>query len=70
MGKAKKNYIFQVLLQMLNFVLPLITVPYIARVLGPEVIGKISYANSLAYYFYIFGSFGLNIYAHKKYFNS
>jgi len=66
MKHIKKNYIFQLLLQVMNLALPLITVPYIARVLGPEVIGKVSYANSLAYYFYIIGSFGLNIYASRE----
>ncbi|ANW94968.1 hypothetical protein AXE80_01075 [Wenyingzhuangia fucanilytica] len=66
MKQIKKNYIFQVLLQVINFVLPLITVPYVARVLGPEIIGKVSYANSLAYYFYIIASLGLNVYASRE----
>lgn len=61
-----KNILYQLLFQGLNFILPLLTVPYVSRVLGPDVIGEVSYANSLAYYFFIFGSLGLNLFGSRE----
>ncbi|NCC54411.1 MAG: hypothetical protein EOM11_02875, partial [Erysipelotrichia bacterium] len=38
-----KNFIYNVAYQVLIMILPLITAPYIARVLGAELIGVYSY---------------------------
>ena len=47
-------------------ILPLITAPYIARVLGAERIGIYSYTYSIAYYFVLFGQLGLNVYGNRS----
>lgn len=41
-------------------IIPLITAPYISRVLGAAGIGSFSYARSIAYYFLILGMLGVN----------
>lgn len=61
-----KNFIYNVLYQILIMILPLITAPYIARVLGAEKIGIYSYTYSIAYYFVLFGQLGLNVYGNRS----
>jgi len=51
--------------QILTMIIPLVTTPYISRVLGPKGIGIYSYAYSIAYYFVIFVILGLNNYGNR-----
>ena len=39
MGKLIKNYIYNSIYQILLIVIPVITIPYVARVLGAEGVG-------------------------------
>lgn len=48
MNKAKKNYIFQVLYQLLTLMLPLITAPYVTRTLGASNLGIYTYSLSVS----------------------
>lgn len=57
---AKKNFIYNVVYQVLLLILPLITTPYIARVIGPEGVGIQSYTYSIANYFLLFAMLGIN----------
>lgn len=59
MSSIKKNYIYNVGYQLLQFVVPLLTAPYLARVLGAEGVGIYSYTNSIASYFVLFGMLGI-----------
>lgn len=45
-----------------NFLFPLITFPYVSRVLGPEGTGKVAFATSFVTYFVMFASFGVATY--------
>lgn len=45
-----------------NFIFPLITFPYVSRVLLPEGTGKVAFALSIVSYFTIFASFGVVTY--------
>lgn len=63
--KMKKNFIYNLIYQLLVLILPLITVPYISRVLGAEGIGTYSYTYSIAYYFMILAMLGLNNYGNR-----
>lgn len=47
MGKIVKNYFYNVLYNILVLLAPLITAPYLARVLGAECLGVYSYINSV-----------------------
>ena len=58
----KTNFILNLFFQVLNLVVPLITTPYVSRVLEADNIGLYSYALSVVSYFGIFGSLGFSIY--------
>lgn len=61
-----KNYIYNLLYQMLTIVLPLITTPYLSRVLGAEAIGIYGYTLSIVTYFVLFGSLGIAMYGQRE----
>ena len=61
----KKNFVYNVIYQILILILPLITVPYVSRVLGADGVGTYSYTYSIAYYFMIFAMLGLNNYGNR-----
>lgn len=61
----KKNFIYNMLYQILILIIPLITMPYVSRVLGAEGIGVYSYTYSIAYYFMIIAMLGLNNYGNR-----
>ena len=46
-----KNYIYNLVYQVLLLILPLITTPYISRVLGSENVGIYAYTYSIVTYF-------------------
>lgn len=60
------NYIYNLLYQILMLILPLITAPYVSRVLGPDGIGVYSYTYSVAAYFALFALLGLNNYGNRS----
>lgn len=61
-----KNYIYNLIYQILTLVLPLITTPYISRVLGAENIGIYSYTYSILSYFLLFGALGVSLYGQRE----
>lgn len=58
----KKNFIMNAILTMSSFIFPLITFPYVSRILGPEGTGKVSFATSLISYFLIIAQLGIPTY--------
>lgn len=58
MSNVKKNLILQTLYQILSVCLPLVTAPYLARVLGAEALGIFSYTSSVVGYFCLFAFLG------------
>ena len=54
------------IVQLLGIVLPVITTPYVTRVLGNENLGVFSYAQSILNYFVLFGCIGLNTYSQRE----
>lgn len=61
-----RNYLYHVTYQLLVIVLPLITTPYISRVLGVQQIGIFSYVNTVVTYFIMIPQFGLNLYGRRQ----
>ena len=59
---TKFNFIMNALLTASAFIFPLITYPYISRILGPDNIGKVTFASSVTYYFTIFAQLGIPTY--------
>lgn len=47
----------------LGILFPLITFPYVTRILGPDNIGRVEYANSISNYFIYFAALGIATYA-------
>lgn len=61
-----KNYLYNVSYRVLLIITPLITTPYVSRVLGVEGIGVFSYTNSVVTYFTLFGVLGMNMYGQRE----
>lgn len=57
-----KNFIMNTVLTMSNFIFPLITFPYVSRILLPEGTGKIGVATSFITYFVMFAQLGIPTY--------
>lgn len=58
----KLNFIMNAMLTMSSFIFPLITFPYVSRVLLPVGTGKVSFATSLISYFSMFAQLGIPTY--------
>ncbi len=63
---VKKNYIYNLIYQILTLIIPLITAPYLARVLNPDGTGKISYVESIVSYFTLFAGLGIAIFGQRE----
>lgn len=62
-GKSIKiNFIMNIILTMSTFIFPLITFPYISRILLPVGTGKVSFATSVVSYFSMFAQLGIPTY--------
>ena len=62
----KKNYVYNLCYQILTLITPLITAPYLARVLGADGIGTISYTDSVAAYFVLLATMGISTYGQRE----
>lgn len=65
-NKLIKNYIYNTAYQLLVLIAPLITTPYVSRVLGATGIGIYSYAQSIATYFVLVGAIGTTLYGQRE----
>lgn len=61
-----RNYIYNMVYQVLILILPLITTPYLSRVLGAEGVGIYSYTYAIVTYFILFGSLGIALYGQRE----
>lgn len=66
MNNIKINLIFQTLYQVLIIITPLITSPYVSRILGAEGLGIYSYTYSIVNYLMIFAMLGTNTYGSRS----
>ena len=58
----KLNFIMNAILTMSSFLFPLITFPYVSRVLLPVGTGRVSFANSVVTYFVMISQLGIPTY--------
>jgi len=61
-----KNVAFLSILQIITYVLPLVIIPYLFRILGPDKFGLIAFAQAFAQCFIIFTDYGFSISATKE----
>lgn len=62
----KRNYIYSTAYSILTVITPLITAPYLSRVLEADGVGLFSFAASIASYFIVFTDMGTGTYAKRE----
>lgn len=66
MASLKKNYFYSLTAQLLLILMPIVTTPYLSRVLGETNLGVYNYILSIVNYFILFGCVGLNLYGQRE----
>lgn len=66
MANLKKNLLYNFLLSISQVLIPFVSIPYIARILDPEGIGRVSFIDSLTYYFIVIAEFGIVVYGTRE----
>lgn len=64
--KLIKNYLYNASYQLLTLILPLITAPYVSRVLGPKGVGNYSFTYSIITWFTLITSIGIAYYGDRE----
>lgn len=63
---VRRNLALNFLLSAGQILFPLITIPYITRVLDPEGVGKVAFMDSLSYFFTVIAEFGIVTYGIRE----
>ena len=63
---ALRNVLLLYLVQFSSYVMPVITLPYLSRVLSPEKFGLIAYAQAFMWYFITLTDYGFNLSATRQ----
>ena len=69
MGKEEnmfKNFLYNSIFTVLNLIFPIITLPYISRIIGADGVGRVNFANSIVNYFLIIASLGIPLYGVRE----
>ena len=61
----KKNFIYSIIYQILILIIPLVTAPYLSRVIGTQGIGTYSYTYAIVHYFMLLTMLGVNNYGNR-----
>lgn len=62
----KRNAALNFIKALMNIIFPIISFPYASRILMPEGIGKVNFANSIIEYFVLIASLGITAYATRE----
>lgn len=65
MNSVKKNFLYNLVYQVLQIILPLVTLPYISNVLRANNVGVYTFTFSVASYFMLFAMLGVNNYGSR-----
>lgn len=63
--KLLSNLAYQSVFQILLMIIPLVTIPYVSRILGSANIGIYSFTFTIAYYFSVFSMLGIEQYGNR-----
>lgn len=61
MASLKRNFFYSALLTVANYLFPLITYPYVSRVLGVTGIGACNFVDNIINYFLVFSTMGISV---------
>lgn len=59
MSKIKVNFVYNIALTLSTYIINLIVFPYVSRVLGVELIGRIGFVDNVITYFSLFSTLGI-----------
>ena len=62
----KRNFLYNILLNISKVIFPLITAPYVSRVLEPDGVGLFNFANTYAGWFALFAALGIPYYGIRE----
>jgi len=62
----KRNFFYNLLLQISKVLFPLVTAPYVARILDPEGVGIANFVNTYSSYFALFAVLGIPLYGTRE----
>lgn len=63
---VKLNYIYNLINTVTSTLFPLITFPYVTRIMGAEVFGQVNFLNSIVSYIIMFAGLGIPLYAIRE----
>ena len=66
MSSVKKNFSYNLILTLCGYIFPLITYPYVSRVLGVQNIGICNFVDSIIQYFVLFSMLGIGSYGVRE----
>jgi len=66
MKQENKNFLYNIIYQIFIYIFPLITIPYISRVLGADNVGVYSYTYSIINCLMLFSMLGINNYGNRE----
>lgn len=65
-NSVTKNTVFNIISGVFKVVFPMITVPYISRILGPAKLGEVTFIRGIIFYFTSIAGLGINHYATRE----
>ena len=65
-ASLRTNFVYNLIYQVVSLITPLVTAPYVARVLGAEGVGIYSYTQSIVIYFTLIGGLGSNTHGRRE----
>ena len=63
---VKSNFFYNTILKLLGIIFPVITFPYVARILSADGIGKVDFSLSVIQYFIMLAQVGIPMYAVRE----
>ena len=66
MASLKKNIFYNSIRVGSNLVFPLVTFPYVTRIMGPDTLGLYNYVTAIVAYFMLFASLGFPLYGTRE----